>query len=576
MAGRICRPFDYHDMLLCIAFSAWTPVRIPNLVLVVYRHGSMSFAQYQNEAPLAIPKDTRMKKLVGALVIIVVVAAAGLTGAAYWSGRQAERWYQESLAAGAANPNIKFSTTQYHRGLFSSQVVTRVQFVMPEDQSSDTPDPSFSVRQDIYHGPLPLAGWGVPGIQMHWTGGVVRTTLDSDSSAWTRALAKWYGHQEPLLIVSQIGFDGASDTHITMPPLNLSNVEDLQSLQFSGLQGQFQIAAHNAAVQGNLVVKSLDTVGKSAAAEGQSANGEVQVKLQDMTMTVNQRKGAFDLLFGDSSFKLGELSIREPGIDTPFVLNNLTITGSVSQQSPQQVGGEVVMKADKFMAEGQSGTGSLKLALRNLDGATVTQLEQWQQKAASHADDPQMLDDLLKLVHTLLRGKPEFMLDSQATLNDGEWQGKLSLNFQDFGDVNLLQSPTGLLGALEKGVAELTVSKGLLETALTDALKEELKGQLEEQGQEASDQAVQTMAAQQTAAQLKSVTDMGFIRLDGNRYRSTAKFEGGKLYVNDKEIPLTATVGEQDANGDETTLEDGGVDGGGEDANAEDAATPQQ
>lgn len=514
-----------------------------------------------------------MKKLVGALVIIVVVAAAGLTGAAYWSGRQAERWYQESLAATAANPNIKFSTAQYHRGLFASQVVTRVQFVMPEGQSADTPDPSFSVRQDIYHGPLPLAGWGVPGIEMRWTGGVVRTTLDADSSAWTRALAKWYGHQEPLLIVSQIGFDGASNTHITMPPLNLSKVEDLQSLQFSGLQGQFQIAAHNAAVQGNLAVKSLDAVGKPAAAEGQPANGEVQVKLQDMAMTVNQRKGAFDLLFGDSGFKLGELSIREPGIDTPFVLNNLSITGSISPQGAQQVGGEVAMKVDKFVVEGQSGTGSLKLALHNLDGATVNQLEQWQQKATSHADDPQMLDELLKLMKALLRGKPEFVLDTQATLTNGEWNGKLSLNFQDFGDVNLLQNPAGLLGALEKGLAEVTVSKGLLEMALTDGIKEDLMAQLVEQGKEASEPAVQAMAAQQATAQLQSLTGMGFIRLTGERYQSTAKFEGGKLYVNDKEIPLTATVGEQDPGGDEMTLE-GGVDGG-EDASAE-SATPSQ
>ncbi len=516
-----------------------------------------------------------MKKLVGALVIILVVAAAGLAGAAYWSGRQAEHWYQESLAAAAKNPNIKFSTTYYHRGVFSSQAVTRVQFVMPEDQGSETPDPSFSVRQDIYHGPLPLAGWGVPGVAMGWTGGVVRVTLDPDSSAWTRALAKWYGHQEPLVIVSQIGFDGASDTRITMPPLTVSDVEDLQSLQFSGLQGQFQVTAGNAVAQGSLKMDSLDAVGKPVAAtEGQPASGGAQIKLRDLAMTAKQHKGAFDLQFGDSNFTLGQLSVHEPGIETPLVVENLNVTGSVSQQSPQQVGGEVMMKAGKVTVEGQSGTGSLKLALRNLDGATVNQLEQWQQKAAGNTDDPQMLDELLKLVHVLLRGKPEFVLDSQATLSNGEWQGKLSLNFQDFGDVNLLQSPIGLLGALEKGLAELAISKGLLETALTDAIKEELKGQLTEQGQEASDQAVQTLAAQQATAQLKSVTDLGFVRLEGDRYRSTAKFEGGKLYVNDKEIPLTATVGEQDLGGDETTLEESGVDGG-EDADAGDAATPK-
>jgi uncharacterized protein YdgA (DUF945 family) len=510
-----------------------------------------------------------MNKLVGA-VVIILVAAAGMTGAAYWSGMQAEHWYREALAEGSRNPNVKLDTVRYQRGLFSSQAVTRVRFVTPEGGDPNTPDPSFSIRQDIYHGPLPLAGRGVPGVPMQWTGAVVRATLDPDSSAWSRELAKWYGNQEPVVALSQIGFDGASDTRITMPPLTLSNVEDLQSLSFSGLQGQFQVAARGAAIQGAMTVSSLEATGKpTAATEGQPAGGSVRINLRDLAMSVNQRKGAFDLLFGDSSFKVGELSARDQGTGTPFVVTNLSMTGSLSPQGPQQVAGEVLIKADKVAVDQQSGTGGMKLALRNLDGPTVGQLQQWQQQMASKPDDPQALDELLKLVKALLRGKPEFVLDTQATLAQGEWLGKLTLNFQDFGDVNLSQNPAGALGALEKGLAEATASKALVETLLADTIEEQLQTQLQEQGQQAGESALQGMAARQATEQLQSLMSAGFIRLEGGLYKSTARFEGGKLFVNDQEIPLALAAGGEDgAAGDQMPLE---PDGG-----AEEEETPQQ
>ena len=160
-----------------------------------------------------------MKKLLGIIVVVLVLAVAGFAGAAYWSGQQAERWYQDALAQGSNNPNVKLSTARYQRGLFSSQIETRVQFVLPENHDPNQPDPSFTIRQEVYHGPLPLAGRGAPGVPMQWTGAVARATLDPNSSAWTRELAQWYGDQEPVVAISRVGFDGASETSITMPPL---------------------------------------------------------------------------------------------------------------------------------------------------------------------------------------------------------------------------------------------------------------------------------------------------------------------------------------------------------------------
>jgi uncharacterized protein YdgA (DUF945 family) len=367
---------------------------------------------------------------------------------------------------------------------------------------------------------------------MTWTGAVVRATLDSDSSEWTGQLAEWYGDQEPVVAISKIAFDGASDTQITMPPLTLNDVEDLQKLHFSGLQGRFQVAAQSAAVQGQLSIGALEATGKSAE------NPVGQVQLKDFTMTADQSKGAFGLLYGESSFTIGELRVQDETTGEPFVMTNFSMTANLSQQNPQQVAGEVLLKTDQITVDQQSGTGRLRLALRYLDGATVEQLQQWQQKMSSNPDDPQALGELLNLVKALLRGKPELALDTEAKLSQGDWRGQLTLNFQDFGDMSALQDPTGLLAALEKGLAEVVASRALVETVLTDTLSEELRTQAEGQDQPVTEEAVQSMAAMQASQQLQELTTAGFIRLEGDHYKTTARFEAGKLFVNGQEIPL--------------------------------------
>ncbi len=500
-----------------------------------------------------------MNKLAGGVIGVLVIAAAGITGAAYWSGIKAERWYEEALAESSKSGNVKLSTVRYQRGLFSSHIVTRVEIPRPE--GDDAPDPSFSIRQQVYHGPVPLAGWGTPGVPMRLTGAVVRATLDPESSDWTRQLAKWYGNQEPILAISQIGFDGASATQITMPALMLNDVEDLQSLNYSGLQGQFQVGPKNTAVQGNLAVASLEMVGKlKAASEGQPATGGGPVHLRDLTLTVDQRKGPFNLLFGESTFKIAELRAQDPTSGSPFVMTGLSLTGALTQQNPQQVAGELRVKADQVTMDQQSGTGSLHLALRNLDGATVEKLQQWQQKASSQPEDPQALDDVLALMKTLLANKPEFMLDTQAKMTQGDWQGQLTLNFQDFNEANVLQDPSSLLGVLEKGAADAAVSKTLAETVLTDQMMSELQSQAAEQEPPVDPQALRSMAATQASQQLQGLISAGFIKLDGDRYTTTARFADGKLFVNGQEIPLTPPAGtEEDASEEEMPMESEGA-----------------
>lgn len=480
-----------------------------------------------------------MKKWFGGIVVIVALAAVGFSGAAYWSGTQAERWYRDTLQAGASSsPNVRFATLRYERGWFSSQAVTRIQLDRPGGSELREADPSFSIRQDIYHGPLPLAGRSAPDVPMQWTGAVVRTTLEPDSSVWTRELAQWYGAREPLVALSRVGFDGASDTQIIMPPLDLNNVGDLKSLNFAGLHGQFQATPQADAVRGTMRVPRLELLGQPETATDDPLAGGGQLTLEELSLNVNQRLGDFDLWFGESSFSVAALRVQDPASDTTLVATHLTLTGTFEPQDAQQVAGEVVIQAENIATDEQSGAGSLRLTLRNLDGHTIVRLQQWQQQSASQPDDPQALDELLALLKTLLRGQPELVLDTQASLTQGEWMARLTLNFQDFAVDRLLQDPTGALNALEKGWAEAAISRNLVETLLADHVAEELHALAGESADPADEPMIRSMAEQQATEQLQGLIAMGFIRLEDGQYRSAARFESGRLFVNDQEIPL--------------------------------------
>ena len=87
------------------------------------------------------------------------------------------------------------------------------------------------------------------------------------------------------------------------------------------------------------------------------------------------------------------------------------------------------------------------------------------------------------------------------------------------------------------------------------------------------------MAEQQVAQQLQGLMAAGFVRLEGDRYQTTARFESGKLFVNDQEIPLAPAMDQESSNDVETmpmTPDDGGEAEGMPSAPGSDAEKPSQ
>ena len=51
---------------------------------------------------------------------------------------------------------------------------------------------------------------------------------------------------------------------------------------------------------------------------------------------MNQRRGAFDLLYGDSSVRIGELRAQDQTAGVPFVATNLTIADTNEEAANSQ------------------------------------------------------------------------------------------------------------------------------------------------------------------------------------------------------------------------------------------------
>lgn len=490
-----------------------------------------------------------MKKWVSGAVGVVVVAAASITGAAYWSGIRAQQWYEAALNIAADSENVKLTKERYERGLFSSQITTRVE--ISDAQDSNEPEVTFALRQQVYHGPLPFLLDASSPIAL--SGAVVRTTLDTNSSDWARKLGKWYGDQEPILAVSQISFAGASTTDLTMPPLTLNDTDDIQKLVFSGLHGQITVDAPGTALRSTWKIASLEVVDKpSNNADNQAAIAGAVVNLRDLRLQTDQHQGAFNLPIGAWILQLAELRAENPATSTTgqsFSANGLSISTGLEQQNPQQVSGTLRMAAEQITLDKKPGATSLNFLVRNLDGAALKKLQEMQ--TGNQSDSA----ELLNLLKTLLAGKPELLFDTQGKVGTDEWQGQLSLNFQPF---DVAKANQALGGVLEKGTADVAASKSLVERLLVDQALETLQAQATAQAQTTDAATLRTQAVAQVNQQLQQIVSLGFLKLDGERYVSNARFADGKLLVNGQAVPLnaaTAALGTQeDAQKSEETL----------------------
>lgn len=471
-----------------------------------------------------------MKRFFRVFAVVLIVLVGGWLGTAYWAGVQAERLYQNALQQNLQDTDLKVTPQDYQRGLLSSEAVSRV--TVEGTQPDPTPADgslTFSLKHNIYHGLLPLPFWLQGDFEPRPLQTVVRTELGRDGP-WNAVLSELFGEREPLTVVSYVALDGSSDNHITIPYLDLTNRLGLSTINFSGLEGQIAASPLGHSIKGELSAAGLYAL--ISRELGSS------IRLTDLQLRVDQRRGRFDFLTGDSALSVASLTTSNLGAaNGTLTLDGLLLSTRVQEQ------GALVDSTLALAVEGvnwnQTGIGSaqLQLAANKLDGATLKKLQQWSRAYRGNDAEPAAIQDLLILLPAFLQRNPELLLTAEADAPQGELRSKARFVLQKPEQIAPL-NPAQLLSAVSQAEVALTVSKALLETSLFNIIKAQMVAEAIQEGQEPDEDQVNIAAQLQMQQQLTQLINTRWLLLEDDKYQTQARFEQGKFFLNGVQLPL--------------------------------------
>ncbi|MEE4376231.1 MAG: YdgA family protein [Candidatus Competibacteraceae bacterium] len=471
-----------------------------------------------------------MKRVFVTMLIVLVLLVGGLAGASYWAGVQAERLYKDYLEQGSQDPKITLTQDAYQRNLFSSEALTQLTLTGNQlDGNQATQQVSLPLRQEIYHGPVPIGWWWQGHFTLQPMQAVVRTVLGPEL-AGRATLDMLFDGREPLTVVSYVALDGSILNRITIPYLDVTERLNLSALSFSGLRGDLQVAPLGRSVKGKLNAQALYAM--------LSKESGSTLRFINLHLTMDQRFGEFGFMVGDSVLGLETLETTNLFGDVPgtLKLSDLVLHTNIKERESWIDSG--ISLAVKELTWNQATVGSVQfqLSANHLDGATLAQLRQWNRQYSGNDDDPAAINALLKVLPALLRDNPELVWEMRANALEGDLQANAKIVLQDPGPIEP-RNPVQWLNALANANAELSISRALLEASFTNIVKAQLIAAAIREGEEPDDQELTDIAILQTQRQLAQLHATRWLLLEGESYRTQARFEQGRLFVNDTEIP---------------------------------------
>ncbi|MGN6525651.1 MAG: YdgA family protein [Burkholderiaceae bacterium] len=167
---------------------------------------------------------------------VVAAACAAYVGAAVVGGQKVEKALRAvPVAAQAQWPMVKVTEERYDRGLFTAtHTVTLRVGCDAAAAAASAPQASITVVQHVKHGPFPgFAGFGAA---------TVDTELALDKGT-RQELVKFTGTEQPLRVHTDVAFDGATHTHLTIASFRSPDATGPQ-VAFQGLTGDIDSDVH--------------------------------------------------------------------------------------------------------------------------------------------------------------------------------------------------------------------------------------------------------------------------------------------------------------------------------------------
>lgn len=373
-----------------------------------------------------------MKK---SMVAVGVIVALGViwAGSAWYTGKQLESQMDDMLAQAndqltrsAPQAGLALSYQNYQRGWFTSRLNVVVSPKTGVSASWLKPGESIVFNERVDHGPFPLMMLKkfnlVPAL------GAINTTLDNTPK--TAQLFNAAAGKQPIELQTRIGYGGATDSWLTLTPLNISSPQG--KLVTGG--GKFTMSADDKQQDitfsghiDNVLFNTLNRYGQ-----------QVQLSTGKLTTEGDTSLSAFDARVGKQSLTLDKLAMAVAGKEMAVLEGVKLDANSGVEADGKHLNGKLDYSVDALKLQNRNlGSGQLVLTVSQLDGDAVRQfrqaLEQQQQAMVSDpalANNAQLqqqraIEIITDNLPLLLKGGPKISIAPLSWKND---KGEATLN----------------------------------------------------------------------------------------------------------------------------------------------------
>jgi uncharacterized protein YdgA (DUF945 family) len=485
-----------------------------------------------------------MQKAIG-LVVCVLVSVFGVVP--YVFGVRTEQTLTALVQVAEYVLDVPIYTTRYTRGWFSSTAETWLALppAVAETVRASVPfmlTPSARVEglrlvHHIRHGPFPLGARPVSIRSLL----PVQTIITSSLLPGAPALS---GAQRPAAALPVFQVDttifllGAGQSHFSIPAFT-SPPETEADLVWEGLQGDVTVAAQGRHITGVMQAHGFTWSG-----------GDTKFALHEAVARTDIVTAPRNASRGDTSIRVGSVALM------PLAEAEATwaVTGGELQATTATTSEMLQVTADLHietlrLAEASYGPGSSQLEIRRLYLPALARM--LQEISALQQDEPDFASlwlrlwlsgDLARLLSEVARSSPEFSLP-QVSLQtpDGEVRARVQMRI----DGNRLLAPgylTQLLQTIDaeaEGEAPVSWVRAMAIAQVRQALRARSKF-----AALISPTVLNALAATISDQQLRSLVQHEYLILDGNTYKSKARYTHGQLLVNGKPLDWSALLQE--------------------------------
>lgn len=482
-----------------------------------------------------------MKKALGVVVGVIVVAGVAWVGGAWYTGKRVEEYVRQGVDEANAKihavlPSVKMdlSVASLDRHLFSSDIRYSLKIEgIPADQGQPVRDAEFLLDDHVDHGPFPL-GRLKSG---QWAPAMATSSFVLVSNATVKPWFDLTKDVVPLSGSASISYQRDVDGVLTLQPIEVTRDEGTFKFSGMGLNISSKRSDQSAKVTG-----AIDTLGFTV----KDPEAPAQFDLSGLTLASDMHQGQSGLQIGTNQLAIKKIGIsadKTPPIQLTGYSQNAEITEDANGLSARGLYDVAMVNyGGKDVAGVRIGFGARNMAvdavksLAEIYGKVLSRtLKQGPGADRAEAYDlsPPEREQLIKAAEALLAGNPTLFIDPVVVKNaKGESRFNLNLDLASPGPIG---QPVDELIAkfIRKLDAKLTLSQPMVASILSQVMQI--------QGIDVAIADKQADAEAQTIGKLAVAS--GYASLQGDDVVATLGYADKVVDLNGKKMPLQEFAG---------------------------------